>query len=570
MVFPFHAERMPVSGNKGIVSSAHHLSTKAGIEMFAKGGNAFDAAAAVSLALSVVEPHHSGIGGGCFCMVHDAKTKKIHAFDARGVAPAEAKKDMFVKNGEPYLEDMLYGYRCIAVPSLIENVFNLLRRFGTLDFATVAEPAVRYAEQGFIVYPFLETVFGETDTNAKLKMFPEARATYLKKNGNIYRAGELFRQEAQGATLRKIGRDGRDVFYKGELARAIAKETAAGGGILSLKDMENCRIREMDPVKGTYRGYDIYGMPPPSSGGSHVVQMLNLLEGHDLRGMGRYSADFIHLLTEYMKIAFADRSEVMDDPAFWDVPVDTVVSKEYAEKRRGEVDPRRAKGFRAAPELKAARHKGGTTHFSVADREGNVVSITQTVRDWFGSGIVVPGTGILLNNVMADFSPMAGAATSQGLVYGDSNAVGGGKTPLSSMSPTIVLKDGVPFMATGAAGGPRIITATLQTIINVVDFGMGVRDAVWAARTHAMGAGFDLEIERNALQPDAVEELKRRGHNIVETPDNDYFTCWAHAVTLGDRLYGGAEPRIGGMAMGYTEEDGRRSYSGEGCLDFEI
>ncbi|MDR2529531.1 MAG: gamma-glutamyltransferase [Synergistaceae bacterium] len=568
MVFPFHAQRMPVSGNRGVVSSAHHLSTKAGIEMFAKGGNAFDAAAAVSLALSVVEPHHSGIGGGCFSLIHDAKTKKLHAFDARGVAPAEARKDMFVKNGEPLLDDMLFGHRAVAVPALVENVFGMLERFGALDFATVAEPAIRYAEEGFIVYPFLETVFSEAETNAKLRLFPETRATYLKKNGEIYKTGELFRQEAQGNTLRKISKSGKDVFYKGELAQAIAQEMSSGKGILSLKDLEACRVKPMTPLYGTYRNYEVYGMPPPSSGGGHVIQMLNLLEGHDIRGMGRYSAKFIHLLTEYMKIAFADRSEVMDDPAFWNVPVEALISKEYADKRRKEVEPRRAKNYQAAPELKAARHKGGTTHFSVADGEGNVVSITQTVRDWFGSGVVVPGTGILLNNIMADFSPMAGVATSQGLVYGESNAVEGGKTPLSSMSPTIVLKNGSPYMATGAAGGPRIITATLQSIVNVLDFGMNVRDAVWAARTHSMGVG--LEIERGALLPEVVNDLKERGHEIVEVPANDYFTCWVHAVTLGERLYGGAESRIGGMAMGCSEENGTRSYSGEGCIDFEI
>lgn len=542
---PYENIPMPcLSGTGGAVASAQYLATKAGLEVLADGGNAIDAAIAVSLSLSVVEPYHSGIGGGCFALIHSSKTGETIAIDARGTAPYKACRDLFIDNGKVREDWIAYTGKGVAVPGLVKTLEVMWEKYGTKDFGELSQAAIQYAREGYPMSPFLANVCKDSGVAERFRRYPALKKTFMPAGEPAI--GQLIKQENLARTIEKITKDGAEAYYKGAIADAIVKEVNAHGGIFTREDLSGYQPRLTEPVRGKYRGYEIVSMSPPSSGGTFLIQMLNILENYDLRQAGHNSSDTIHLLAETMKIAFADRSVGIGDPEFVKVNLKKLLSKEYAKSRYNSIDMAKAAGYTPDPGVYTT-HLGATSHFAVLDKFGNAVSLTQTVRDWFGSGVYVEDTGFVMNNEMADASPMLGVATAfQGLAYGKANSIEGGKRPLSSMTPTIVLKDNKPVMAIGAAGGPRIITATLQAILNVLDFGMPVNMAVNAPRIHCQGQNLELE---HFITRDTQEKLAAKGHTLAVLPGNEAMLCYANGVMCRDGLFfGGAEPRVEGVA----------------------
>ena len=471
-MWPSYWGKPVAHGSMGAVSCNNIYATRAGLEILNKGGNAFDAAVAVSLTLSVVEPHHSGIGGGCFSLLYDAKTGKTEGIDGRGIAPAKATADLFIKDGEVQDEWKDLGGQSVALPGLLKTMDIVLKKYGTMTLKDVAAPAIRCARNGFgTSYTGALTMY-DNSVERKMRLSEAFRKLYLKEDGSFYRFGEIQKNQEIADLLENIAEQGVDYFYKGKVAKQIVDLINDRGGCFDVSDMESYEPKFREPVKTTYRGYEVAAFAPPS-GGCALVEMLNILENYDVRSMGHNTAASIHALTESMKLGFADRSVALGDPDFVNVDVERLTSKKFAHERftlAGE----KAGEFASADGIEAKQYPGNTSHFVVMDKDGNAFSQTQTIRDWFGCGIVVDGLGFVLNNAMSDFSAAVGAMTSQGLAYGSANAIQGGKTPLSSMSPSMVFKDGKPFLAIGAAGGPRIITGTLQGIVNA---GINVRYA---------------------------------------------------------------------------------------------
>ncbi len=542
---PSHAASpYPATGTLGMVASANRQATEAGLEILKKGGNAVDAAVAVGYALGVGDPYHSGVGGGGF-MVLRLANGDVHALDFRETAPRAAHRDMYLKDGKVVPGLSTEGPLAVGVPGVVAGYDLALRRFGTMPLKEILAPAIRLAEQGALVTPYYTIVVGGTQVQNLLRRFPDLAALFLKA-GQPPAVGDRLVQADLANSYRLIAERGVDVFYKGEIADAIVRTMQAHGGIITKDDLAGYQVKTRTPIRGTYRGFEVVSMPPPSSGGTHVVQILNILEGYEVEKLGPGSSAFIHLAAEAMKRAFADRAEFMGDPDFATVPVTGLISKRYAEELRKSISL-----DRATPEVKfgnpAAYGGASTSHFSVIDRWGNVVAVTQTINTHFGSGLVAQGTGIVLNNEMDDFAAAAGVPNVFGLLGGTANAIAPGKRPLSSMSPTIILKDGKARLTVGCAGGPRIITSVVAAITNVVDFGMTVQEALDFPRYHSQGPAVWVEKE---IPQDVRAGLTARGHKVEERP---YWSrCQAISVDpVTGRFFGSADSRQEGSALGF-------------------
>jgi len=502
---PFSTEKQPVRAARGMVVTNHPLASAAGAETLAGGGNAVDAAIAALFALTVVEPMMVGIFGAGHAQVYLAG--RVHtAIDGYTTAPAAARPDMYrpVSDSWPdYMEavgrENSVGPKSVGVPGNLAAWCEMLARFGTFDLATVMAPAIRHAEHGFRVTGYLAECLAEAAPD--LASFPASARVFLP-GGAPLRKGERLVQADYAATLRTIAKDGPPLLYGGALGRRVADYMAQSGGLITLDDLTRYRTVERAPVRGTYRGFEIVGCPPPTGGGVHLLQILNVLEGYDVAGLGFGTVDGIHLLAEALKIAFADRAAATGDPAFVDVPVAQLIAKDYAAARRADIDMGKAAAFSAGVAPAGSAH---TTHLTVADGDGNVVAATQTINSLFGSRAMVPGTGMLLNNTMALFDPHPGHVLS----------IAPGKRMTSSMAPTILLRDGRPVLALGLPGGMRIFASVLQAIVNVVDHGMSLQEAVEAPRVWTQGQ--ELEVE-SAVGDDVRAGLAARGHHVVAVP----------------------------------------------------
>ena len=506
----------PVHAHHGMVASESALASQVGLDVLRKGGNAVDAAVATAFALAVTLPNAGNVGGGGFMMLHDAKTGKDTAIDFREMAPAGAKRDMYLDDkGNVIADKSLFTQAAIGVPGTVAGLMYALEHYGTKPRAELVAPAVALARKGFPV----DGQLGATLEAESKHLGAWASTKKIFFNGDHpLRTGDTLRNPDLARSLELIGRDGAKAFYEGPIGAAIVAEAKAHDGLITAADLKNYKVVEREPVRGNYRGYQIVSMPPPSSGGVHVVQILDILQNFPLKDWGHDSAKTIHVMAEAMKLAYADRSEYLGDPDFVKVPVKGLTSTGYAAELARKIDLAKATPSATIKPGKPQPYESDqTTQFTIADAQGDVVSVTYTLNTNFGSGIVATGTGILLNNEMDDFSAKPGVPNAYGLVGGDANAVQPMKRPLSSMSPTIVLKDGKPWMATGSPGGARIITTTLQTIVDMIDFGMNPAEAASAVRIHHQWLPDELRIERG-LSPDTIALLQGMGHKVVEKP----------------------------------------------------
>jgi gamma-glutamyltranspeptidase / glutathione hydrolase len=507
----------PVYAVHGMVASQEAVATQVGVEILKAGGNAVDAAVAVGFALAVTLPEAGNLGGGGFMVIHYAKSGQTIAIDYRERAPAAATRDMFLDaegNADP--KKSLFSPLGIGVPGTVAGLALALDRYGTMSLADVIRPAIRLADNGVTVSAELSESLKAN--RERLQQFPSTTAVFYKRDGTDYEPGDRLSQPDLARSLRAIAAKGPSAFYKGEIAQQIAEEMRNSGGLITEADLAAYEAKIREPVTGTYRGYDIYSMPPPSSGGTHIVEILNILEGYDIAASGAGSAETIHRMSEAMKHAYADRSVYLGDSDFVDVPLAGLTSKDYAEELRATIDKAQATPSATIREGDPVPFESDqTTHFSVIDKDGNAVANTYTLNFGYGVGLVAEGTGILLNNELDDFSAKPGVPNAYGLIGGDANSVEPNKRPLSSMSPTIVMKDGEVFLATGSPGGSRIITTVLQMIMNVVDHGMNVAEASVFPRVHHQWLPEELRVEEG-LSPDTIALLEGMGHTVVVKP----------------------------------------------------
>lgn len=507
--------RQPVFATGGMVASQEALATRIGAEVLEQGGNAVDAAVAVAFALAVTLPRAGNIGGGGFMIVHRADHGQTKAIDFRETAPASMKKDVYLnEKGEADLNRSQNTGLGVGIPGTVAGMALALEKYGSGKYtlARLLSPAIQLAADGFLVGDDLAFSLKQAET--RLRRFEASARIFLTADGAALPRGANLQQVDLARSLSAIAADGPKAFYEGPIAEKMVASVNAAGGNWTLADLKNYRAVERDVVKGAYRGHEIVSMPPPSSGGVHLIQILNILEGFDLKAAGQNSADSIHLFAEASKLAYADRSEYLGDPDFVQVPVRGLTSKKYAETLRAQIDPAKA---RPGPTIKPGKpqpfESDQTTHFSVIDKDGNAVACTYTLNFSYGVGMVADGTGILMNNELDDFAAKPGVPNAYGLVGGDANAPGAGKRPLSSMSPTIVFKDGKPFLVTGSPGGSRIITTVLQVLMNVIDHGMNVAEATEAVRVHHQWLPDELRVERG-LSADTIRLLRARGHKV--------------------------------------------------------
>ncbi len=537
----------PVVANNGMVATEQELASRIGLDILKAGGNAVDAAVGIGFALAVALPNAGNLGGGGFMMVHDAKTGKSVALDFREVAPLKATRNMYLDDkGNVINGKSLYTHYAVGVPGTVAGMEHALKKWGTMPLDKVIAPSIALAEKGFPVSETLAKILRQEQKN--MGKWP-ATTEIFWKDGTPLKRGDLLVQKDLAQSMRLIAQQGAKAFYEGAIAQKIAAEMAPHAGAVTLQDLREYKVAEREPVRGTYRGHEVVTMPPPSSGGTHLVQILNMLEQWPLAQWGQNSAQTLHHMAESSKLAYADRSEYLGDPDFVKIPLKGLTSKRYAESLAKTIDPNRA---RPAKEIKPGQpqpyESDQTTHYSVVDKAGNAVAVTYTLNTNFGSGIVAKGTGILLNNEMDDFAAKPGVANAYGLVGGDANAVAAKKRPLSSMTPTLVLKDGKPTLVTGSPGGARIITTVLQTVVNTIDFGNNPAEAAAAPRVHHQWTPDELRVEKG-LSPDTLALLKQRGHNIAVKPS------MGRTQTIQIRngmLYGYSDPRNpDGQTLGY-------------------
>ncbi|MCL1478812.1 MULTISPECIES: gamma-glutamyltransferase [unclassified Marinobacter] len=529
-----------VTATQGMVSTSHTLATEVALQVLKDGGNAVDAAVTAGFALAVTQPRSGNIGGGGFMLIAPGDGAAPEAIDYRETAPAAATEDLFLdEDGKVDQNRSRFTHKAAGVPGTVAGLALALERHGSISLKQALAPAIKLASDGFVVpRRFSE---GLEQARDRMTRWPATLETFYKEDGSAWQPGERFRQPELAATLQRIADQGTDGFYKGETARLIAEEMARHDGLITEADLAGYKPAVRTPVHGTYRGYDIYSMSPPSSGGVHIVQILNILEGFPIAEFGHNSASAIHHMAEAMKLAYADRTQYLGDTDFVDVPVAGLISKGYAEELRGTI---RADKTRPASEIKpgqpAAYESPETTHFSVVDRWGNAVSNTYTINFSYGSGITVAGAGFLLNNEMDDFSAKPGVPNAYGLIGGAANKIEPGKRMLSSMSPTVVRKDGRNFLVTGSPGGSRIITTTLQVIMNVIDHGMNIQSAVSVPRIHHQWLPDQIRIEQG-ISADTVKLLESKGHTVV----TDSAMGAIQSIMIGEdgTLYGGADPR---------------------------
>lgn len=503
----------PVIARNGMVASEQELASQIGLNVLKAGGNAVDAAVAMGFALAVALPNAGNLGGGGFMMIHDAKSGKDVALDFREVAPLAATRNMYLDDkGNVINGKSLYTHSAIGVPGTVAGMAHAAQKWGTQPLAKLIQPSIDLAEKGFPVTETLAKVLRQETSN--MGKWEASKAIYWK-DGAPLKPGDLLINKDLGNSLRLISRDGAKAFYEGEIAQKIVADMARNNGPMTAQDLREYKVVEREPVRGTYRGYQIVTMPPPSSGGAHLVQILNMLERWPLKDWGHNSAHTVHHMAEAMKLAYADRSEYLGDPDFVKIPLKGLTSRKYADELARTIDPNRA---RPAREIKPGKpqpyESDQTTHYSVMDKAGNIAAVTYTLNTNFGSGIVTPGTGIMMNNEMDDFSAKPGVPNAYGLVGGDANAVGPRKRPLSSMTPTFVLKDGKPWLVTGSPGGARIITTVLQQVVNAIDFDMNPAEGAAALRFHHQWTPDELRLEKG-FSPDSIALLKQRGQNVA-------------------------------------------------------
>ena len=503
----------PVIGKNGMVSSQRMLSSQIGAQILSQGGNAVDAAVATGIALAVTLPRAGNLGGGGFMLVHMANSDQTIAIDYREMAPKAAHRDMYLdENGDVDNKKARFSHASIGVPGTVAGLAHALEKYGTMSWKEVLAPAIKLAEEGILVSYDTSESF---KSRQKLLTANEATAqTFFKKNGVPYEAGEVLVQSDLAKTLKHLAEHGPEEFYQGKIAELIAEDMEKHDGLITLEDLANYKVVEREVVRTTYRGYEVVSMPPTSSGGVHVAQMLNILEQYPVKENGSGSAQNIHLLAESMKLAYADRSEYLGDPDHVDVPIKGLTSKAYAQELAAKISLNKAlPSSKIKPGKPAPYESPETTHFSVMDKFGNAVANTYTLNFSYGSGIVIPGTGIIMNNVMDDFSSKPGVPNGFGLIGGEANSIQPTKRPLSTMTPTMILKDGEPFVVLGSPGGSRIITTVLQVVMNIIDHDMNIAEAVHAPRIHHQWLPDQLELEPG-FSPDTVKILELYGQNV--------------------------------------------------------
>lgn len=539
----------PVKEQHGMVSSVDALATRVGVDILKQGGNAVDAAVAVGFALAVTHPQAGNLGGGGFMLLRTAAGRTT-TIDFREMAPAGASRDMFLdKQGNADSKLSLTSHLASGTPGTVAGFALAVQKYGTLPLARLLEPAIRLARDGFVIN---DALANDLNTYGKevLLSHPASKAIFFKADGTPYQKGERLVQKNLARSLQLIAEQGAAAFYQGKIADEIAAEMAAHGGLISKADLAAYRAVERQPVSGTYHGYELFSMPPPSSGGIHIVQILNILENFDLAKMGFGSADAIQVMAEAEKYAYADRSEYLGDPDFVKVPWQALTSKAYAKSLAQQIDLQQARPSSAIkPGNLAPYESNQTTHFSVVDQRGNAVAVTYTLNTNFGSGIVAGDSGILMNNQMDDFSAKPGTPNVYGLVGGDANAIQPAKRPLSSMSPTIVVKEGKAWLVTGSPGGSRIITTVLQMVVNSIDFGMNVAEATNAPRFHHQWLPDQLRVEKG-FSPDTLRLLESRGQHVqVEAAMGSTQSIM---IAPDGTLYGASDPRSpGALTAGY-------------------
>ena len=538
----------PVYARQGLVVAQEALASQVGRAILQQGGTATDAAVAVGFALAVTLPQAGNLGGGGFLLVHDAANRQSEAIDFRETAPAAVGRDFYRnEKGEVDETRLRHSHQAAGVPGTVAGLALAHQRHGRWPWRSLIEPAIRLAEHGFPVSPELARSLQEA--RAQMAPWPASRKVFFKADGTAYRPGETLVQPDLAASLKLIAEQGPSAFYEGEIAQKLIADMQAHQGVIAAADLKNYRAVVRAPVRGTYRGYDIVSMPPPSSGGVHLIQLLNLLETWPLGELGANSAATIHRLAEAMKRAYADRSEHLGDPDFVTVPVAGLTAKAYAQELAAQIDLNRATpAADIQPGQPPPLEGGQTTHYSVVDRDGNAAAVTYTLNFPYGSGIVAAGTGILLNNEMDDFAVQPGVPNAYGLLGGAANAVAPGKRPLSSMAPTLLFKDGLLMLVTGSPGGSRIITTVLQILSNVIDHRMNLAEATVAPRVHHQWWPDELRVEEG-LSPDTVRLLEGLGHKVVI---REAMGDAQSILRAPDGWYGFSDTRRpGGMAAGY-------------------
>ncbi|OAK57065.1 gamma-glutamyltranspeptidase [Variovorax paradoxus] len=546
----------PVAAENGMVVSAQHLASKVGVDVLKRGGNAVDAAVAVGYALAVVYPAAGNLGGGGFMTIQLADGRKTF-LDFREKAPLAATANMYLdKDGNVIKGLSTKGHLAVGVPGSVSGMEYAREKYGTMKRGELLAPSIQLADKGFALEQGDIDLLGTA--TADFKEDPASAAIFLNK-GEPYKVGDKLVQKDLAKTLREISAKGTDGFYKGWVGSAIVASSQGGKGLITQADLDQYKTRELAPVECDYRGYRVVSAPPPSSGGVIICEMLNILEGYPLKDLGYHSAQAVHYQIEAMRHAYVDRNSYLGDPDFVKNPLDRLLDKGYAEKIRAVIDPKKA-GVSKDIKPGVAPHEGSnTTHYSIADKWGNAVSVTYTLNDWFGAKITAAKTGVLLNDEMDDFTSKVGVPNLYGLVQGEANKIEPGKRPLSSMSPTIVSKDGKPVMVVGTPGGSRIITAVMLTMINAIDYGMNVQEAVDAPRFHQQWLPDVTNVEAYALSPDTRKILTDMGHNLgVPQPANHLAAIIVGAPSLGgkpvgnNRFYGANDPRRNtGLAAGY-------------------
>jgi gamma-glutamyltranspeptidase / glutathione hydrolase len=538
--------RQPVRARHGMVATREAHATDIGVAVLEAGGNAIDAAVAVGFALAVTHPSAGNLGGGGFLLARFADGRTAF-FDFRERAPEKASRNMYIGPDGKVTLDSLVGYRASGVPGTVRGLELAHHKYGRKAWRDLVEPAVALASRGFPVSYGLASSLRSKHTSERLSRFPESRRIFLK-DGKFFEAGERLVQPDLGRTLERIRDRGAKGFYEGETAELLAADMKEHGGLITLDDLKNYKAIERAPLSGSYRGYGIVTAPPPSSGGVGVLQMLGVLEGSGYEKSGAGSAATLHFMAEAMRRYFADRSEYMGDPDFYRVPVSGLLNARYIAGQRQSIDPEHATASAGLhPGKPAVYESSETTHYSIVDAEGNAVAVTYTLNDGYGSGVTATKLGFLLNNEMDDFAAKPGEPNAYGLLQGEANAIQSRKTPLSSMTPTIVLRDEKLYLVAGSPGGPTIINTVLEIIVNVIDFGMNVADAVDAPRLHHQWMPDVLKMERG-FSPDTVALLKARGHTIeFENSQGEVA-----AIRVNDGwLEGSADPRTEGTAKGY-------------------
>ena len=531
---------VPVAAKNGMVVTSHTVATEAALQVLEQGGNAIDAAVTAGFVLAVTQPRSGNIGGGGFMLISSEKKNEVISIDYREKAPAAASRDMFLdKAGKVDSELSRFSHHSAGVPGTVAGLAFALEQYGTLSLADALAPAIKLSEKGFSVPPRFAQ--GVQSAQKRLFKYPAGKKKFKKADGNFYEPGDLFRQPALAATLKRIARDGAREFYTGKTAQLIVEEMKRGDGLVTMADLKNYQPEIRVPVHGTYRGYDVFSTGPPSSGGVHIVQLLNILEGYPIAEAGLNSARTIHYMVEAMKRVYADRAQFLGDPDFVSVPTAGLTAKKYAAQLRTSIDPNRASNSNDIKHGNPVGYESNeTTHFSIVDRFGNAVSNTYTINFSYGSGIVVDGAGFLLNNEMDDFSAKPGIPNAYGLIGGEANQIAPNKRMLSSMSPTIVKKEGENYLITGSPGGSRIITTTLQVIMNVIDHQLNPLAAVSSPRIHHQWLPDEIRIEQG-ISPDTINLLRAMGHTVKE----NRAMGASQTIVVGEdgTLYGGADPR---------------------------